>query len=63
MTSMRRNEWLAYPTKLVMVSVWFRGRQKTIFVRLPVINGKIYYDATILARELGARGGETFTIG
>jgi hypothetical protein len=50
--------------KLVMVSVWYRGKQKTIFAHVPVgDDGKVRYDYNSLAESLGARTGDTYTTG
>lgn len=50
--------------KMVMVSVWFRGVQKTIFAHVPVDeDGKVRYDHSSLAASLGAKYGDTYTVG
>lgn len=50
--------------KLMMVSVWYRGTQKTIFAHVPVSeDGKYRYDYNSLAESVGARTGDTYTSG
>lgn len=52
--------------KLTLVSVHYRGRSISRFINAEVINGKSVVPTDFvqdMARALGARDGETFSIG
>lgn len=54
--------------KLTMVSVWFRGLSRTIFVHLPLVNDKPVMSMLAINAQLNKLGvpvpnGATFSIG
>lgn len=52
--------------KLTLISVTFRGKTACRFINLPMVNGHAKCPIEILqglAFELGARNGETYTVG
>lgn len=50
--------------KLIMVSVWFRGIRKTVFVYATVgLDGRYKYEGyNSLAKSLGAQTGDTYSL-